>query len=213
MLACKVLMKCFIGSIPKELGNLTSVQVVDLSCNELTGTIPTQFANLNYLHYLDLSDNFLSGSVPDALCQLSCLESLRLCTNYQYGNTGCPRLLGIPLCLYDMPILKSIGNLTVLSGSVASRSPTKAVNNATDSTTATSTNSPLSFLYILVGIVAIVFSIFLYRRLYRIHAWWLFPGTADEESSSEDSNGSESIALYMGSTTLETALSETTARE
>ena len=43
------------GSVPPELGNLSSLETLDLASNDLTGSIPPELGNLPRLEILDLS--------------------------------------------------------------------------------------------------------------------------------------------------------------
>ncbi|KAL7219666.1 hypothetical protein ACSBR2_012683 [Camellia fascicularis] len=52
------------GHIPTSLGNLTNLESLDLSSNELVGDIPSQLASLMFLEVLNLSDNQLVGQIP-----------------------------------------------------------------------------------------------------------------------------------------------------
>ncbi|XP_031286420.1 receptor-like protein 9DC3 [Pistacia vera] len=52
------------GCIPSLLGNSTALESLDLSSNKLTGKIPWQLANLSFLQVLNLSQNHLSGPIP-----------------------------------------------------------------------------------------------------------------------------------------------------
>jgi hypothetical protein len=54
----------FVGEIPKSIGNLKGVQLLNLSNNYLTGHIPSSLGNLTELETLDLSQNKLSGEIP-----------------------------------------------------------------------------------------------------------------------------------------------------
>ena len=81
------------GEIPRELGNLTSLEVLDLGGgvfdfdeNRLRGEIPPELGNLANLKLLDLSWNRLSGEIPPELGNLSNLESLNL---RHTGLSGC----------------------------------------------------------------------------------------------------------------------------
>ena len=66
------------GTIPPELGQLTSLGFLNLSNNNLSGTIPPELGNIPYLTALDLSGNNLSGTIPPELGQLTSLEDLSL---------------------------------------------------------------------------------------------------------------------------------------
>ncbi|XP_031405815.1 receptor-like protein 43 [Punica granatum] len=58
-----VSMTNFQGSIPASMGNLTSMNYLDLSVTLLTGPIPPTLGNLEHLTYLDLRANNLTGTV------------------------------------------------------------------------------------------------------------------------------------------------------
>ncbi|KAL5999813.1 hypothetical protein ACLOJK_038099 [Asimina triloba] len=52
------------GSIPSNLGNMSSFESLDLSFNSLDGKIPDTLASLDSLSVLNLAHNNLSGKVP-----------------------------------------------------------------------------------------------------------------------------------------------------
>ena len=52
------------SSIPKSMGDMTSLAVVDLSFNFLTGTIP--FVQKDFL-FLELGYNMLTGNLPEEM--------------------------------------------------------------------------------------------------------------------------------------------------
>ena len=62
------------GTIPGELGLLSSLTQLNLRTNRLNGAIPAEFGNLSRLERLLLHDNQLSGPIPD----LSGLGSLKM---------------------------------------------------------------------------------------------------------------------------------------
>jgi len=68
------------GAIPTELGSLTSLQWIELDSNRLTGGIPN-LGRLSQLHNLDLANNLLTGPVPASLGQLGGLQNLYLSQN------------------------------------------------------------------------------------------------------------------------------------
>ena len=65
------------------MGNLTNLEHLDLSFNQLSGAIPPELGNFDYLMTLDLSYNKLGGCVPNSL-------SGRLSKNSDLG--------GLPFC-------------------------------------------------------------------------------------------------------------------
>ncbi|PHT97694.1 hypothetical protein BC332_33359 [Capsicum chinense] len=50
--------------IPTSLGNLPSVESLDLSSNHLEGKIPEQLTSLTFLEFFNLSHNQLHGCIP-----------------------------------------------------------------------------------------------------------------------------------------------------
>ncbi|KAL2480013.1 putative LRR receptor-like serine/threonine-protein kinase [Abeliophyllum distichum] len=88
------------GSIPKEIGNLSSLIVLSLYGNQLTGSIPTSVVNLQKLQGLGLPSNKISGSIPDTLCELRKLDGLLLSQNLITG--------AIPDCLGNITTLRTL---------------------------------------------------------------------------------------------------------
>lgn len=86
------------GSIPSEIGNLTTLTYINLSNNSISGSIPTAVGNLTNLTNLDLSDNNISGSIPPEVGNLTNLTNLDLGDNNISGS-----------------IPPEVGNLTKLS--------------------------------------------------------------------------------------------------
>ncbi|RXI01472.1 hypothetical protein DVH24_014821 [Malus domestica] len=76
----------FSGSIPKELGDLKSLYVLNLSSNAFTGEIPSSLGNLQKLESLDLSRNKLSGQIPPEFAELNFLSFLNLSNNQLVGR-------------------------------------------------------------------------------------------------------------------------------
>ena len=88
------------GSIPTQLGSLTSLTVLDVRNNSLTGSIPTQLGDMAALTLLYLNNNMLTGSIPTELGNLSAtaLDHIHLHNNMLTGE-----------------IPASLGNLTALT--------------------------------------------------------------------------------------------------
>jgi Leucine-rich repeat (LRR) protein len=72
------------GAIRPQLGDLASLQDLELGGNQLSGSIPPELGRLAYLEWLDLEANHLSGSIPPELGNLTSLQGLLL-----YGNDLC----------------------------------------------------------------------------------------------------------------------------
>ncbi len=94
------------GEIPPEIGNLSQLKKLVLTKNTLTGSIPVEIGNLVNLSELYLDHNDLTGNIPSTLSNLNNLQHLDLGFNKLTGS-----------------IPASIGNLTQL------QSLSLAVNN------------------------------------------------------------------------------------
>ncbi|XP_039029284.1 receptor-like protein 18 [Hibiscus syriacus] len=75
----------FFGEIPKMLGELHSLVVLNLSHNCLAGPIPSSLGDLSELESLDLSSSILQGRIPTELKNLGFLEVLNLSYNSLVG--------------------------------------------------------------------------------------------------------------------------------
>ncbi|KAL0712218.1 hypothetical protein Bca4012_019196 [Brassica carinata] len=75
----------FRGHIPRSIGLLDGLCLLNFSGNEFTGNIPPSLANLTILETLDLSRNNLSGEIPLGLGNLSFLSNINLSHNHLQG--------------------------------------------------------------------------------------------------------------------------------
>ncbi len=74
------------GKMPPELGNLSSLQSLELSNNQLSGEVPPELGGISSLKWLDLENNQLSGNIPPELGNLSSLQRLDLSNNQLSGE-------------------------------------------------------------------------------------------------------------------------------
>ncbi|KAK4275667.1 hypothetical protein QN277_018707 [Acacia crassicarpa] len=81
------------GPIPKEIGKLSALSVLDLSACDLTETIPSEIGNLKNLTTLVLAVNSLSGPIPEEIGMLSNLLQLDLSGN-SVLSSGIPSPIG-----------------------------------------------------------------------------------------------------------------------
>ncbi|KAK1410729.1 hypothetical protein QVD17_37268 [Tagetes erecta] len=58
------------GWIPKELGSMYYLNILNLGHNDLTGPIPEELSGLKNMAILDLSHNRLNGTIPNSLTSL-----------------------------------------------------------------------------------------------------------------------------------------------
>ena len=109
------------GPIPSELGDLASLQLLNLRNNDLVGPIPPELGNLASLETLWLYNNALSGLIPPELGNLASLESLSLSNNAlsrippELGNLASLEVLNLGgNALSRIP--PELGNLASLEG-------------------------------------------------------------------------------------------------
>ncbi|CAB9509164.1 Leucine Rich Repeat [Seminavis robusta] len=90
------------GSLPGELGLLTSLEILDISRNSIGDTIPTEIFALSKLWVFTLYQNQLQGTVPSEIGLLSdTLENLSLRNNVLTGT--------LPQELFMLSNLKHLG--------------------------------------------------------------------------------------------------------
>ena len=123
------------GSIPAELGDLSSLTQLSLNNNRqyvretrafeggLTGSIPPELGNLSSLTVLNLGGNQLTGSIPPELGKLSSLTVLNLFNNQltgpiptELGNLSNLRSLYLGGNQLTGSIPSELGNLSSLTG-------------------------------------------------------------------------------------------------
>ncbi|HAR54740.1 TPA: hypothetical protein DCR79_00385 [Patescibacteria group bacterium] len=89
--------------LPRYVLQMTNLEKLDLSNNQLTGALPAEIRQLKNLKILDMSDNLMTG-IPAEIGQLSNLQVLDLSNN---KFTGLPYELGN---LKKLQILNLSGN-------------------------------------------------------------------------------------------------------
>ncbi|XP_024195525.2 LRR receptor-like serine/threonine-protein kinase GSO1 [Rosa chinensis] len=82
------------GTIPSDIGNLSSLILLGLEFNQLSGPIPGSMGRLHNLQALYMDNSTLRGYIPDEVCQLENLSDLDLSQNQLSGS--------IPSCLGNL---------------------------------------------------------------------------------------------------------------
>ncbi len=88
------------GTIPPQIGNLTSLKTLYINSNELPGIIPQEFYNLTNLETIGLSNNQLEGEIGSNIINLNKLIDVDLSSNILTGQ--------IPTGIYDLTNLERI---------------------------------------------------------------------------------------------------------
>ncbi|CAN1299053.1 Probable LRR receptor-like serine/threonine-protein kinase At3g47570 [Linum perenne] len=96
------------GDLSPHIGNLTSLQSINLDRNSFRGQIPSHFGNLASLQFLNLTRNLLRGEIPVNLTRCSQLREIWLGGNGLVGKI--PEEIGV---LSNLKVLRiSTNNLT-----------------------------------------------------------------------------------------------------
>lgn len=74
------------GDLPKEISQLTELEVLYMSDNNLRGSLPPEYGNLSSLRTMVLSDNNIEGALPREWAQLKGINDLYLTGNRLSGE-------------------------------------------------------------------------------------------------------------------------------
>jgi hypothetical protein len=74
------------GTLPDEIGLLTSLTFLNLKRNMISGTVPSIIGSLTALTHLSLCYNAFTGTVPSQLGSLTALKRLSLYNNAFQGT-------------------------------------------------------------------------------------------------------------------------------
>ncbi|XP_012070784.2 MDIS1-interacting receptor like kinase 2 [Jatropha curcas] len=112
----------FHGNVPSQIGNLSRLNILDFSLNQISGSIPKEIGMLGSLTYIDLSNNPFTGTIPTSITNLTNLPILYIHETLVSGSI--PQEIGLMKSLtqldlsvnsFTRKIPTSIGNLTKLS--------------------------------------------------------------------------------------------------
>ncbi|CAN8300821.1 unnamed protein product [Cochlearia groenlandica] len=99
------------GTIPRDIGNLRSLEILSLETNMLTGSLPVSFGKLLELQVLDLYSNAISGELPSYFDNMTQLQKIHLSSNNFQGRI--PRSIGRCRNLLDLWIDENKLNGTI----------------------------------------------------------------------------------------------------
>ncbi|XP_028772696.1 probable LRR receptor-like serine/threonine-protein kinase At1g53430 [Neltuma alba] len=109
------------GVIPAELGDLTQLNIIDLTYNYLNGAIPTYFTRIPITN-LSIVGNRISGSIPSVFGEIATLQELALEDNQlgghlpqSFGNLSNLRRLLLSANNFTGTIPETFGNLKNLT--------------------------------------------------------------------------------------------------
>ena len=83
---------CFVGPLPRGLGELRRLQLLNLGGSFFNGSVPAEIGQLRSLRFLNLAGNALTGRLPSELGGLASLEQLEI--GYNSYDGGVPAELG-----------------------------------------------------------------------------------------------------------------------
>ncbi|KAF3976035.1 hypothetical protein CMV_000745 [Castanea mollissima] len=75
------------GTIPKEIGSITSLELLLLNGNQLTGFLPEELGNLPNLNRIQIDENHISGPIPTSFANLNATQHFQLDNNNFNGAT------------------------------------------------------------------------------------------------------------------------------
>ncbi|KAM3696777.1 hypothetical protein ACB098_06G064900 [Castanea mollissima] len=74
------------GSIPKELGNISTLKSLALESNMLSGSLPKELGNLINIERLHFTSNYFTGEVPETFAGLTTMKDFRIGDNNFSGK-------------------------------------------------------------------------------------------------------------------------------
>ncbi|KAG7957027.1 hypothetical protein I3843_11G154000 [Carya illinoinensis] len=74
------------GSIPRELANITTLKSFTVEYNQLSGILPSELGNMSSIERLLLSSNYFTGELPSSFANLTTLKDFRISDNQFSGK-------------------------------------------------------------------------------------------------------------------------------
>nr|CAD1839347.1 unnamed protein product [Ananas comosus var. bracteatus] len=117
------------GNIPSSICNLQSLQMLDMSDNNIFGELPNCWnSRSKYLKVINLSNNNLSGHLPDSFGLLGSLNFLHLSNNSLHGELP-SSLQYCPLVLLDLGQNKLSGKIPAWLGTLTNLTMLRLTSN------------------------------------------------------------------------------------
>jgi len=101
-------------SLPGDIGNIVTLERLDLSNNGFVGDLPTSIGKLKSLTYLNLNGNSFTGYIPYDFANLENLTELYLGGNSLDGFV--PYLPNLQKCNYENSKICNLSNAKCISG-------------------------------------------------------------------------------------------------
>ena len=93
------------GSIPREIQSLVNLTKFDVSSNDIDGTIPPEITKLTKLQVLQLNDNNINSTIPSSIGQLTNLKVLYLQNNsFQCRHTIYFLISHMAICIHSFSL-------------------------------------------------------------------------------------------------------------
>lgn len=77
------------GTLPTQLGRMSSLTEMYLNGTHVSGTIPTEFGRLGALEELSVQDTLLTGTMPRQVCRLPHLNMLSATCHGEHASVQC----------------------------------------------------------------------------------------------------------------------------
>ncbi|GKV53024.1 hypothetical protein SLEP1_g59574, partial [Rubroshorea leprosula] len=74
------------GSIPKQIGSLSTLRIFTVEFNNLSGTLPPELGNLAGIENLHFTSNYFTGELPPEFARLTSLKDFRISDNQFTGK-------------------------------------------------------------------------------------------------------------------------------
>ncbi|KAL7541121.1 hypothetical protein ACHAXR_011494, partial [Thalassiosira sp. AJA248-18] len=120
------------GRLTAHIGELSSLEILDLSDNVIKGSIPAEIGSLTNLTYLRLSYNVFTGTVSDELLDLTRLQLVQLHGNRLTGTIPDLNVTPKDESLYGSSFVSDCGEPSVFEDPIQCEGCTMCCNSQED---------------------------------------------------------------------------------